>query len=207
MGGIGTRTLLAAGLAAAGLAAAPPAAPAQDGRSACDPPGSKTVRSTPFARIYYDARGRPFSCYRLTGRRVALDTRVDRFYAPGDARLGLVRIAKRILGYTWVDPGLPAVYVISVDMRTARFKRVVRIEPLIVVEPSAVAVPQIVVNDVGSVAWIQKVEGFSSVWRYDRRGRRHLDGPDTTQRITSLRRNATRLTWRKAGVLFRSTLL
>ena len=203
MGGTRKRPLLATALAVGVLAALPGSA----GAAGCDPPGSKTVRSTPFARIYYDSRGRPFSCYRLTGRRVALDTRVDRFYSPGDARLGLLRITKRILGYTWIDPGLPAVYVISVDMRTARFKRVALVEPLIVVEPSAVAVPSLVVNATGSIAWVQKVEGFSSVWRWDRRGRKHLDGPDTTQRITSLRRRNTSLTWRKAGVLFRSTLL
>jgi hypothetical protein len=195
--------LLAAGLAAGVLGLLPAAAVA----ASCDPPGSKTVRSTPFARIYYDSERRPFSCYRLTGRRVALDTRVDRFYAPGDAHLGLLRISKRMLGYTWIDPGLPAVYVISVDMRTARFRRVAIVEPLIVLDPTAVAVPQIVVNSTGSLAWVQKVEGFSSVWRLDPRGRRHLDGPDTTQRITSLRRNGTRLSWRKAGVLLRSTLL
>ena len=195
--------MLAAALAVGALAVLPGSA----GAAGCDRPGSKTVRSTGFARIYYDSRGRPFSCYRLTGRRVALDTRVDRFYSPGDARLGLLRITKRILGYTWIDPGLPAVYVISVDMRTARFKRVAMVEPPIVSDPSAVAVPSIVVNDAGALAGVQKVEGLYSVWRWDRRGRRHLDGADTTQRITSLRRRDTGLTWRRAGVLFRSTLL
>jgi hypothetical protein len=64
-----------------------------------------------------------------------------------------------------------------------------------------VAVPQVVVNAAGSLAWIQRVEGFYSVWRFDRRGRRRLSGPDTTQRIASLRRVGTRLTWRQAGRL------
>ena len=195
--------LLGAGLAAATLGALPSPATA----ASCAQPGSTTVRSTLYARIYYDRRKRPFSCYRITGRRVALDIRVDRFYSPGDAKLGVVRITKRMLGYTWVDPGLPAVYVISVDMRTARFKRVVKIEPVVVIDPSAVAVPSIVVNDLGSIAWIQKVEGFSAVWRYDRRGKRRVSGADTTRRVTSLRRDGTRLTWRKAGVLGSSTLL
>jgi hypothetical protein len=204
VGGIRTRALLAAGLTAGAVAGALPAPAAA---ASCDATGSKTARSTPFARVYYDSRGRPFSCYRLTGRRVALDAGVDQFYAPGDAHLGLVRISKRMLGYTWVDPGLPAVYVISVDMRTGRFKRRTKLEPLVVIDPTAVAVPALVVNDVGSLAWIQKLEGYSSVWRFDRRGRRHLDGRDTTQRVTSLRRRDTRLTWRKAGVLLRSTLL
>jgi hypothetical protein len=202
VGGIRTRAPLAAALAAAALGAAAPAASA----ASCSATGSQTVRSTPFARIYYDLRARPFSCYRLTGRRVALDTQVDRFYAPGDAHLGLVRIAGRMLGYTWIDPGIPAVYVHSVDMRTARFKHRTKIEPLVVIDPAAVAVPQIVVNTGGSIAWVQKVEGVSSVWRWDRRGRKRVGG-NTAKRVTSLRLRGTRLTWRRAGVLRASRLV
>jgi hypothetical protein len=193
-----TRALLATGLAvAAASAGTPPPASA----ASCALAGSRTVRSTPFARVYYNRARRPFSCYRLTGRRVVLDSQVDRFYAPGDAKLGLLRINKRMLGYTWIDPGIPAVYVHSVDMRTGRFKHRTKIEPLIVSDPSAVAVPQLVVNASGSLAWIQRVEGFYAVWRFDRRGRKRLSGADTTKRIASLRLRGSRVTWRQAGRL------
>jgi hypothetical protein len=198
-----TRALLATGLA---VAAASTQAPAPAEAASCALAGSRTVRSTPFARVYYNRARRPFSCYRLTGRRTVLDLQVDRFYAPGDAKLGLVRITKRMLGYTWIDPGIPAVYIHSVDMRTGRFKHRTKIEPLIVSDPSAVAVPQIVVNATGSLAWIQRVEGFSSVWRFDRRGRKRLSA-DTTQRIASLRLRGTRLTWRQAGRLRSASLI
>lgn len=200
-----TRRGLCAGLAAAALAAAVPgSAPAA---RSCDVTGSETVRSTPYARIYYTRQGRPYSCYRLTGRRVALDTQVDRFYAFNDAHLGLLRISKRVLGYTWIDPGIPAIYVHSVDMRTGRFKHRTRIEPLVVSDPAAVAVPQIVVTSTGSLAWIQRVEGFYSVWRFDRHGRKRIGGADTTRRTMSLLLQGTRLTWRKAGRLRTSSLV
>jgi hypothetical protein len=199
-----TRALLATGLA---VAAAWTGAPAAASAASCALAGSRTVRSTPFARVYYTRGGKPYSCYRLTGRRTVLDSQVDRFYAPGDAKLGLLRITGRMLGYTWIDPGIPAVYVHSVDMRTGRFKHRTKIEPLVVIDPSAVAVPQIVVNTVGSVAWIQRVEGFYSVRRFDRRGRVALGGPGTTQRITSLRLRGTRLTWRRAGRLRSASLI
>jgi hypothetical protein len=199
-----TRALLAVGLA---IAAASAGAPTAASAASCALAGSRTVRSTPFARVYYNRGGRPFSCYRLTGRRTVLDSQVDRFYTPGDAKLGLLRIAKRVLGYTWIDPGIPAVYVHSVDMRTGRFKHRTKIEPLIVFDPSAVAVPAIVVNAAGSLAWIQRVEGFYSVWRFDRHGRKRIGGPDTTQRISSLLLRRTRLTWRQAGRLRSSSLL
>jgi hypothetical protein len=200
-----TRGLLAASLATSAVALAP--APAPGAVGSCDAAGSRTVRSTPFARVYYDSRLRPWACYRLTGRRTVLDSQVDRFYAPGDAHLGLLRITKRILGYTWIDPGIPAVYIHSVDMRTGRFKRRTKIEPLVIIDPSAVAVPQMVVNATGSLAWVQRLEGLYSVWRFDRRGRVALGGPDTTTRITSLRLSGTRLTWRRAGRLRSASLL
>jgi hypothetical protein len=199
-----TRALLATGLA---VVAALAGAPATASAASCALAGSRTVRSTPFARVYYTRAGKPYSCYRLTGRRTVLDSQVDRFYSPGDAKLGLLRITKRMLGYTWIDPGIPAIYVHSVDMRTGRFKHRTRIEPLIVIDPAAVAVPQIVVNAQGSLAWIQRVEGFYSVWRFDRRGRVALGGRGTTARITSLRLRGTRLTWRRAGQLRSSSLL
>ena len=200
-----TPLLLAALLVAAvALGAAPVSAPAA---RSCAVTGSETVRDTPFARIYYTRQGRPYSCYRLTGRRVALDTQVDRFYAFKDAHLGLVRISRRILGYTWIDPGIPAVYVHSLDMRTGRLKHRTKIEPLIVIDPSAVAVPQIVVTATGSVAWIQRLEGYYSVWRMDRHGRRRIGGPDTTRPTSSLLLRGTRLTWRQAGRLRTSRLV
>jgi hypothetical protein len=206
VGGIGTRAVL--GIAAAAAAAALVlATPAPSAVRSCNVAGSKTVRTTAFARIYYDSHGRPWSCYRLTGRRTVLDSQVDRFYTPGDAHLGLVRISKRILGYTWIDPGIPAVYVHSVDMRTARFKHRTEIEPLVIIDPTAVSVPQIVVADSGSLAWIQKVEGVYSVYRFDRHGRRALTGAGTTSRITSLRLSGSRLTWRQAGRLRSSRLV
>ncbi len=199
-----TSALLVTGLA---VAAAWTGAPAPAEAASCALAGSRPVRSTPFARVYYNRARRPFSCYRLTGRRTVLDLQVDRFYAPGDAKLGVLRIANRMLGYTWIDPGIPAVYVHSVDMRTGRFKRRTKIEPLIVSDPSAVAVPQIVVNAAGSLAWIQRVEGFYSVWRFDRRGRKRFGGPDTTQRIAALRLRGTRLTWRQGGRLRSASLI
>jgi hypothetical protein len=199
-----TRALLATGLA---VAAASTGAPAPASAASCARAGSRTVRSTPFARVYYTRARRPFSCYRLTGRRTGLDSQVDRFYTPGDAKLGLLRITGRLLGYTWIDPGVPAIYVHSVDMRTGRFKHRTKIEPLIVIDPSAVAVPQLIVNAAGSLAWIQRVEGFYSVWRFDRRGRRRLSGGDTTRRIRSLRRRGTRVTWRQAGRLRSASLI
>jgi hypothetical protein len=203
VGGLRTRALLTAGLA---VVAAWAGAPVTASAASCALAGSRTVRSTPFARVYYNRGGRPFSCYRLTGRRTALDSQVDRFYTPRDAKLGLLRITKRILGYTWIDPGIPAIYIHSVDMRTARFKHRTKIEPLVVIDPSAVAVPHIVVNAAGSLAWIQRVEGFYSVWRFDRRGRKRL-AADTTRRIASLRLRGTRLTWRQAGRLRSASLI
>ena len=199
-----TRALLATGLA---VAAASAGAPSPASAASCALAGSRTVRSTPFARVYYNRARRPFSCYRLTGRRTVLDLQVDRFYAPGDAKLGLVRITKRMLGYTWIDPGIPAVYIHSVDMRTGRFKHRTKIEPLIIIEPSAVAVPKLVVNAAGSLAWIQRLEGVYSVWRFDRRGRRRLSGADTTRRIASLRLRGARVTWRQAGRLRSASLI
>jgi hypothetical protein len=68
-------------------------------------------------------------------------------------------------------------------------------------------VPQLVVNAAGSLAWIQRVEGFYSVWRFDRRGRRRLSGGDTTRRIASLRLRGTRVTWRQAGRLRSASLI
>jgi hypothetical protein len=199
-----TRALLATGLA---VAAASAGAPAPASAASCALAGSRTVKSTPFARVYYNRARRPFSCYRLTGRRTALDSQVDRFYTPGDAKLGLLRITGRMLGYTWIDPGVPAVFVHSVDMRTGRFKHRTKVEPLIVIDPSAVAVRQLVVNARGSLAWIQRVEGFYSVWRFDRHGRRRLSGGDTTRRIASLRRRGARVTWRQAGRLRSASLI
>ena len=74
-------------------------------------------------------------------------------------------------------------------------------------ETPGLAVPQLVVNAAGSLAWVQRVEGFYSVWRFDRHGRRRLSGGDTTQRIRSLRLRGTRVTWRQAGRLRSASLI
>ena len=184
----------------AALASLPLLAPAPAGAADCSYAGSRTVLSTPFARVYYTAGGRPYSCYRITGRRVALDLHADRFYAPRDARLGLLRISGRILGYTWIDPGLPAVYVRSVDMRLARYRRRAVVEPAVSAEPSAVRVTDLVVRRTGAIAWVQQLEDETSVWRMDGRGRRRLDaGAGIDPR--SLRTVAGgRLTWRRDGL-------
>ena len=162
--------------------------------------------STPFARVYYAGRGRPFSCYRITGRRVALDLGVDRFYSPGDARLGRLQIAGRVLGYTWIDPGIPAVYVHSVDMRTARFRRRTRVEPRVIIEPSAVAVTDLVVNRRGALAWIQRLEGAVSVWRVDSRGKRLLDAAPAIEPASLRRPTQARIAWTRDGLAETATL-
>ena len=187
-----TCAALTAGL---GLAAAPPAF-AQ--RSSCAHTGSRTVLSTAAARVYYTAAWRPYSCYRITGRRVPLDMFVDRFYARRDARLGLLRTTGRILAYTWIDPGIPAVYVHSVDMRLARFHRRAKVAPVVSGQPSAVRVSDLVARRSGAVGWIQRVEGETSVWRYDARGRRRLDA-GAGIRLASLRLSRARMVWSRGG--------
>ena len=163
-------------------------------RSSCAVAGSRTVLSTAAARIYYTRAGRPYSCYRITGRRVPLDMFVDRFYARGDARLGRLRTTGRVLAYTWTDPGIPAVYVHSVDMRLARFHRRVKLAPTTRADPAAVAVTDLVARRSGAIAWIQRLEGEVSVWRFDARGRRRLDaGPGIGP--FSLRLVGGRLAW------------
>ena len=200
------RRTSAVALAAALLVtlAAAPAAPGQARRS-CTVAGSRTVLSTASVRIYNDRSARPWACRRLTGTRTRLDRFVDPLYAPRDARLGLVRAVGETVAYTWIDPGIPAVFVHSISLRTRRFVRRTRIEPRVVTEPSAVAVTALVVSSTGGVAWIQRVEGVASTWRHDRRGRRLLDG---VPRVTGpLHLRGTGLTWRRNGALRRSTLL
>jgi hypothetical protein len=191
-----------AALAAAATTAAP--APAQRSFS-CALAGSRTALSTPSVRVYYDRRSRPWACRRRTGRRLLLDRFVDQFYAPRDARLGLLRVSGDVLGYTWIDPGIPAVYVHTVNLRTLRYLRRTRIEPRTITEPSAVSVTGLAVRPTGGVAWIQRLEGVTSVWRYDPRGRRQLDARSRIF-VRSLRLFGTTLSWRRAGVLRRSTL-
>jgi hypothetical protein len=205
VGGTRTRALLAAAAALAGGALFA-AQPASAGRSSCTQPGSRTVFNSVKVRVYHRRDGVPEACWRPSGRRTRLDRGVDRFYTPRDAKLGRVRLAGEVLGYTWIDPGIPAVFIHSVNARRGRYLRRTRIEPLSVIEPSAVAVTSLVVNGRGSLAWIQRLEGDTSVWRLDRRGRRRLDRSDTA-RIAALRLAAgSRLTWRKAGALRRSRL-
>lgn len=182
------------------LAAGALLVPARAQAASCAYTGSRTVLSDSVTRIYYTPAGRPYSCYRITGRRVALDMFVDRFYAPGDAHLGLLRRTGRFLAYTWVDPGIPAVYVHSVDMRLARFPRRATVQPLTSAQPSDVRVADVVVRRSGALAWIQQVEGETSVWRLDARGRRRLDA-GTGIGAASLRMVAGgRLAWNRDGV-------
>lgn len=190
-----SRAVLTAVLAAALVA--PAAAPAA--RPSCFPSKTKTFFRTASARVYYSPGGRPFGCLTRVRRAVPLDTYVDPFYAPGDARLGQVRQAADVIGYTWIDPGIPAVYVQSVDLRRGRTLRRVQIEPQTIPEPDQVAVTSLAVRASGALAWIQRLEGELSVWRLDRRGRHRLDvGPAIVP--NSLRLRATRLTWRSRGV-------
>jgi hypothetical protein len=198
------RAAICAGLAAGAAAAVapPPAAAAPS----CAATGSRTVFANPVARIFYTRAGRPYSCYRITGRRVPLDMFVDRFYAPGDARLGHLRMTGRILAYTWVDPGIPAVYVHSVDMRVARFWRRVKVAPPTSAEPSSVRVNDLVARRSGAIGWIQRVDGEVSVWRFDARGRRRLDVSPLIAPV-SLRLVGGRLTWERDGVPRSASLL
>lgn len=197
------RRLSAAVLAAGATLALAPSAHAQGG--SCALAGSRTVLSTAAARVYYSPGWRPYSCYRITARRVPLDMFVDHFYARRDAKLGLLRITGRILAYTWVDPGIPAVYVHSVDMRLARFPRRVKIQPIVSGQPSAVRVSDLVALRSGAIAWVQRVEGETSVWRFDARGRRRLDlGPEIGP--VSLRLAGARVLWRHAGAARSATL-
>jgi hypothetical protein len=191
-------------LAAAGaLAAAAPAPGA--GRPSCDVAGSRTVLITARARVYYTGAGKPWACYRLTGRRTELDTAVDRFYAPGDAALALLRPAGAVLAFTWVDPGIPAVWVQSLDLRTGRFRHRLRIRPFVSADPADVRVAALVTRSTGAVAWTQALEGERSVWRLDARGLRRLDTGGIELHSLRLSR-AGRLTWRRDGARREATL-
>jgi hypothetical protein len=181
------------------LAAGALLVPARAQAASCAYTGSRTVLSNSVARIYYTPAGRPYSCYWITGRRVPLDMFVDRFYAPRDAHLGLLRMDGRMLGYTWVDPGIPAVYVHSVDLRLARFPRRTAIRPATSAEPSSVRVTDLVVRTTGAIAWIQQLEGELSVWRLDAGGQRRLDagagiGPASLRMVAG-----GRVAWNRDG--------
>lgn len=132
---------------------------------------------------------------------------VDRFYAPRDARLGLLRTTGRILAYTWVDPGIPAVYVRSVDMRLARFRRRAKVQPPTSALPSAVRVSDLVASRSGAIAWIQVVEGETSVWRFDARGRRRLDAQPGIAPISLRLAGGRRLLWDREGISHAASLL
>lgn len=183
----------------AALAAVPLLAPAPARAATCEWSGSRTVLSTANARVYYTPAGQPFSCYRITGRRIALDMFTDRHYAPRDAHLGLLRIAGRVLAYTWIDPGVPVVHVHSVDMRLARFHRRAVVRPAVSAEPSSVRVTDLVVRVGGALAWVQEVEGERTVWRLDARGRRRLDAGEGIGRASLRLLSGGRLTWRRDG--------
>ncbi len=187
-------------MCAAAVLLALPAPPAAAQSGSCAQAGSRTVLSTATARVYYTRAGRPYSCYRITGRRVPLDVSVDRFYAPGDARLGKLRTTGRVLAYTWIDPGIPAVYVHSLDMRVARFHRRVKVQPYTTADPSAVRVSDLVARRSGSIAWIQRVEGETSVWRFDARGRRRLDRHPRVGPFSLRLAAGGRLTWTRGAL-------
>jgi hypothetical protein len=189
---------------AVGVAAAAPAEAQRFG--SCNRAGTRTVMSTSIVRVFYDRRARPFGCWRPSGRRTALDRFVDRFYTPRDARIGLRRLAGEVLGYTWVDPGVPAVYVHSVNLRRGRYRRRVTLLTTTEFEPSSIAVTDLVVRGNGALAWIQRLEGDVSVWRYDRRGRRRLSAAPRIS-IRSLRVRRGRLVWRQAGRLRSASIL
>jgi hypothetical protein len=183
--------------AAAALGAAPDS-PAVVIRSSCSAAGSKTVLRTRLVRVYYTRGKRPIGCLKRSGRRVPLDGWADPFYAPGDAHLGRLRLAGDVLAYTWIDPGLPAVYVHSVSLRTGRAFHRTRVDPYTIPEPSAIAVTALVVRATGGMAWIQRVEGEISVWRFDRRGKRRVGiGPRIA--VRSLRLAGPRISWRDGG--------
>jgi hypothetical protein len=186
-------------LAAAGVAlGVAPSAPAVVIRSSCSAPGSKTVLRTRLIRVYYTRAKRPIGCLKRSGRRVPLDHWVDPFYAPGDAHLGRLRVAGDVLAYTWIDPGLPAVYVHSVSLRNGRALHRTKVEPYTIPDPTVIAVTALVVRSTGGMAWIQRVEGEISVWRFDRRGRRRVGiGPRISLR--SLRLAGGRISWRDGG--------
>jgi hypothetical protein len=192
---------LAAALCA--LAAGPAAGAA---RPSCNVPGSRTALSTTAARIYYTRAGTPWGCHRRTGRRTQLDTAVDRYYAPGDATLGLLRPAGDVLAFTWIDPGIPAVWVQSVDLRTGRFAHRLRIRPELSAEPADVRVAALVTRSNGSVAWTQMLEGERSVWRLDARGPRRLDAGAGIELFSLRLSRAGGLTWRRDGVPREATL-
>jgi hypothetical protein len=189
----------------AALAVAPPASSLV--RQSCFPARTKTVFQTSRVRVYYTSTKRPVGCLFSRGRRVPLDRFVDPYYAPGDARLGQIRLAGETLGYTWIDPGIPAVYVHAVNLRYGLTLRRVQITPVSIVEPSAVSVPSIAVRGgSGALAWVQRLEGETSVWRADRRGTRRLD-VGAGIRPTSLRLRRTTLSWLSGGVRRTATLL
>jgi hypothetical protein len=189
---------------AAALAAAAPAHAQRFG--SCNRAGTRTLLSTSIVRVFYDRRARPFGCWRPSGRRTALDQFVDRYYAPGDARVGLRRLAGEVLGYTWIDPGVPVVYVHSVNLRRGRYRRRAALTTTTEFEPSSVAVTDLVVRGNGALAWIQRLEGEVSVWRYDRRGKRRLDArPGISVRSLGLRRG--RLVWRRSAALRSASIL
>jgi hypothetical protein len=200
------RAISIAALAGLVAALAVPAPAGSFVRQSCFLPRTKTVFQTSRVRVYYTSSKRPFGCLFSRGRRVPLDRFVDPYYAPGDARLGQLRLAGETLGYTWIDPGIPAVYVHAVNLRYGLTLRRVQITPVAILEPSAVSVPTLAVRGgSGALGWIQRLEGETSVWVADRRGTRRLDVGAGIQ-ATSLRLRGTTLSWRSGGVRRTATL-
>jgi hypothetical protein len=163
------------------------------------------VLATERVRVYHDRLGRPRACLRRSGRVLALDRGVDPYYARRYARLQRVRLAGGMLGYTWFDPGVPIVHVHSLDLRRGRFVHRTSVRPPTRFEPTAVAVPDLVVRPSGAIAWAQVVEDERSVWRFDARGRRRLDAHARID-LRSVGLAGVRVTWRRAGRLRSATL-
>jgi hypothetical protein len=185
-------------VAAAAALGASTSAPGVVIRSSCSAAGSKTVLRTRLVRVYYTRGKRPIGCLKRSGRRVPLDGWADPFYAPGDAHLGRLRLAGDVLAYAWIDPGLPAIFLQSVSLRNGRALHRTKVEPYTIPEPSAIAVTAVVVRATGGMAWIQRVEGEISVWRFDRRGKRRV-GIGSRIAVRSLRRAGSRISWRDRG--------
>jgi hypothetical protein len=172
----------------------------------CAGAGSTTILGSTTLRLYYDAAGVPYGCWRATARRTRLDRGVAPNYVGFEATVSRVRVSGAIVGYAFIDPSVPAAYVRSVDLRTGRLLRRVVVTPEISETPDQVAILRLVVSGTGGVAWIQRLDGALSVRRADRRGVRTLDGHDGVSSVQLTLSPAGTLTWRRDGKPRRSSV-
>jgi hypothetical protein len=193
----------AVALAALAGAAAPAVAPAA---TPCAGAGSTTIRRTPALRLYYDAAGVPYGCWRASGRRTRLDKGVAPNYVGFEATVSRVRVRGVFVAYAFTDPSAPAAYVRSVDLRTGRTLRRATGTPEVSETPDQVAVLRLVLGPTGSVAWIQRVDGAVSVRRADRRGARTLDAHAGVSSVHLALSSAGVLTWQRGGKTRRALL-